>query len=152
VTIKNRKAGRKTLGKARKKARRTGKKAKAERRSASKTQLPKKSQPAPATAADASLPSKEPLREGAGIEISVERIEGEMVIGDLIVVFPRTRGVLQKHGLRLDAEQAGDIYMTLEAFAALQGVKTETLVQELREASKEPSPAQMPQLVTHPTT
>lgn len=151
MTSKNRKASKKTLGKARKKARGTGKKAKAQRSPLPKTQLPKKSQPAPATAADAPLPSKEPFREGAGIEISVKRIEGETVIGDLIVVFPRTRGVLQKHGLRLDAEQAGDIYMTLEAFAALQGVKTETLVEELREASKEPSPAQMPQLVTPPT-
>ena len=153
MASKNRKAGRKTPGKARKKARRTGKKAKAERRPAPKTQLPKKPPAAPATAADTPLPSKEPLREGAGIEISVDRIEGETVIGDLIVVFPRTRGVLQKHGLRLDVEHAGDIYMTLEAFAALQGVKTENLIQELAEASKEPPPAQqMPQLVTPPTT
>ena len=153
MTSKNRKAGRKTPGKAGKKARGTGKKAKAERRPAPKTQLPKKSQPAPATAADIPLPSKEPLQEGARIEISVDRIERETVIGDLIVVFPRTRGVLQKHGLRLDVEHAGDIYMTLDAFAALQGVKTENLIQELTEASKQPPPAQqMPQLVTPPTT
>jgi len=153
VTSKNRKAGRKTPGKARKKARGTGKKAKTQRSPAPKTQLPKKSQPAPATAADTPLPSKEPLREGAGIEISVDRIERETVIGDLIVVFPRTRNVLQKHGLRLDVEHAGDIYMTLDAFAALQGVKTENLIQELTEASKQPPPAQqMPQLVTPPTT
>jgi hypothetical protein len=152
VTSKNRKAGRKAPGKAQKKVRRAGKKAKAQRRLAPKTQLPKKSPAAPATAADTSLSPKAPAQEGAGLKISVDRIEGETVIGDLIVAFPRTRGVLQKHGLRLDVEQAGDIYMTLEAFAALQGVKTETLVQELRDASKEPSPTQVPQLVTPPTT
>ena len=152
MTIKNRKAGRKTLGKARKKARRTDKKTKAQRSPAPKTQLPRKPQEVAATTADTSLSAKVPSQEGAGIEISVDRIEGETVIGDLIVVFPRTRNVLQKHGLRLDAEQAGDIYMTLEAFAALQGVKKENLIQELRESAKEPSPTQMPQLVTPPTT
>ena len=84
----------------------------------------------------------ETVREGTGFKIVINRIEGETIIGDLIVVFPRTREVLKKHGLNLDAEEAGDIYMSLDAFAALQGLKTDVLVQELEIASKVPPPAQ----------
>jgi len=153
VTSKNRKIGRKNLGKTPKKARRPGKKAKAQRSSTTRTHGPKIPPTAQPTIAETTIASKEPAREGARFEISIDRIEGETVIGDMIVVFPRTRNVLQKHGLRLDVEHAGDIYMTLDAFAALQGVKTENLIQELTEVSKQPPPAQpMPQLVTPPTT
>lgn len=153
MTSKNRKAGRKTIGKASKKAWRPGKKAKAQRSSAARTHGPKKPPAAQPTIAETTIASKEPAREAARFEISIDKIEGETVIGDMIVVFPRTRNVLQKHGLRLDVEHAGDIYMTLYAFAALQGVNTENLIQELTEVSKEPPPTQqMPQLATPPTT
>lgn len=94
-----------------------------------------------------------PAPQGAGRRIFIDRIEGETVIGDLMVVFPRTRDVLRKHGLRLDVEHAGDIYMTLDAFAALQGVKTENLIEELNVAAREPPPGQqLPQLVASPTS
>jgi hypothetical protein len=78
--------------------------------------------------------------------ITVENIRGETVIGDLLVAFPRTRDVLVRNGLRLDAEDAGDIYITLDAFSALNGLKTEILVQDLVSIAKE-SP---PQQVAHP--
>ncbi len=92
-------------------------------------------------------------KEGTGFKIAIDRIDGDTIIGDLLVVFPRTREVLRKQGLRLDVEDAGDIYMTLEAFAALKGLKMETLVQELVQASKEApvQPPQLPALVTPPT-
>ena len=86
----------------------------------------------------------EAVREGTGFRIIVNRIQGETIIGDLIVVFPRTREVLKQHGLNLDVEEAGDIYMSLDAFAALQGLKTDVLVQELELASKTPPPLQPP--------
>ena len=86
----------------------------------------------------------ETVREGTGFKIIVNRIEGETIIGDLIVVFPRTREVLRKHGLNLDVEEAGDIYMSLDAFAALQGLNTDVLVQELEIASRVPPLAQPP--------
>ncbi len=86
----------------------------------------------------------ETVREGTGFKIIVNRIEGETIIGDLIVVFPRTREVLRQHGLNLDVEEAGDIYMSLDAFAALQGLKTDVLVEELEIASKVPPLSQPP--------
>ncbi len=70
--------------------------------------------------------------------ITIENIRGDTVIGDLLVAFPRTREVLVKKGLRLEAEDAGDIYMNLDAFSAMNGLKTESLVQELVETAKEP--------------
>jgi hypothetical protein len=91
----------------------------------------------------------EPARER--YVITVENIRGDTAIGDLLVTFPRTREVLVRNGLRLDAEDAGDIYMTLDAFSAMNGLKTEGLVLEIVEVAKEPLP-QPPtaQLVTAP--
>ncbi len=57
-----------------------------------------------------------------------------------MVVFPRTREVLKKYGLNLEVDEAGDIYMSLEAFAALRGLKTDLVIQELEAAAKEPPP------------
>jgi hypothetical protein len=74
--------------------------------------------------------------------ITVEDIRGDTAIGDLLVTFPRTRDVLVRKGLRLEAEDAGDIYMTLDAFSAMNGLKTEILVEELVEVAKEPLPQQ----------
>jgi hypothetical protein len=79
-------------------------------------------------------------REGTGFKVAVDRIEGETIIGDLIVVFPWTRETLFKHGLNLDVDEAGDIYMSLGAFAAIHGLKTESLVRELVEVSRQPPP------------
>ena len=154
MTSKNRKVARKVSSKASKNARKPARKKKAQRRGAQKTIKPKKPATVPAPVQETPAVSSEPANEGTGFKISIDRIDGDTTIGDLIVVFPRTRGVLQKHGLRLDVEDAGDIYMTLEAFAALQGVKAETLIQELEEASKEPlpqPPQPVPQLAAPPT-
>lgn len=154
MTSKNKKAGKKVSSKSSKKAKKLAKKKEAHRRTPQKTGKPKKPAAAPAPVQATPAVSSEPVKEGTGFKISIDRIDGDTVIGDLIVVFPRTRGVLQKHGLRLDVEDAGDIYMTLEAFAALQGAKTETLIQELEEASKEPPPQPpqpVPQLAAPPT-
>lgn len=73
-------------------------------------------------------------------EITVESIRGDTSIGDLLVTFPRTREVLVKKGLRLEAEDAGDIYMTLDAFSAMNGIEVVTLVREIVEVAKEPLP------------
>ena len=72
-------------------------------------------------------------------KVTVENIRGDTAIGDLLVAFPRTREVLVRKGLRLEAEDAGDIYMNLDAFSAMNGLKTETLVQELMETAKQPA-------------
>src|SRR2546427_9032515 len=83
--------------------------------------------------------------------ITVENIRGDTSIGDLLVTFPRTREVLVRNGLRLKAENAGDIYMTLDAFSALNGLKAESLVQDLVEIAKEPPIQQpVPQLAAPP--
>ncbi len=84
------------------------------------------------------LPVELPAREH--YRITIENIRGDTAIGDLLVAFPRTREVLVKKGLRLEAENAGDIYMNLDAFSAMNGLKTENLVQELVETAKEPAP------------
>ncbi len=78
-----------------------------------------------------------------GIELS--NISGETTIGDLIVVFPRTRHVLMKHGLRFDVEEAGYIYMTLNVFSALHGLGVRNLVDELIASSKEVPTPPLPQ-------
>ncbi len=83
------------------------------------------------------LPIEPPAREH--YRITIENIRGDTAIGDLLVAFPRTREVLVKKGLRLEAEDAGDIYMNLDAFSAMNGLKTESLVQELVETAKEPA-------------
>jgi hypothetical protein len=84
------------------------------------------------------LPVELPAREH--YRITIENIRGDTAIGDLLVAFPRTREVLAKKGLRLEAEDAGDIYMNLDAFSAMNGLKTENLVHELVETAKEPAP------------
>jgi hypothetical protein len=83
------------------------------------------------------MPAREPVR------ISVQNIRGETAIGDLLVAFPRTREVLVRNGLRLEAEDAGDIYMTLDAFSAMNGLKMESLVHDIVDIAKEP-PVQQP--------
>ena len=91
-----------------------------------------------------------PSRES--VKITVESIQGETAIGDLLVAFPHTREVLVRNGLRLEAEDAGDIYMTLDAFSALNGIKAEILVQDLIGIAKGPPPQQAgPQLASPPT-
>ena len=72
--------------------------------------------------------------------ITIGTIRGDTAIGDLLVAFPRTRDVLVRKGLRLEAEDAGDIYMTLDAFSAMNGLKTENLVLDIVEVAKEPLP------------
>ncbi|HZD11988.1 MAG TPA: hypothetical protein VE177_00510, partial [Candidatus Binatus sp.] len=79
----------------------------------------------PASLAIQPSPIKEPRVVS---KLAVERIEGETIIGDLIVVFPWTRETLLKHGLKLDVDEASDIYMSLGAFAAIQGLTTDTLI------------------------
>jgi hypothetical protein len=81
--------------------------------------------------------------------ITVENIRGDTAIGDLIVTFPRTREVLARKGLRLEAEYAGDIYMTLDVFSAMNGLETANLVQEIVEVAKEPI-APAPQIAPPP--
>ena len=90
-----------------------------------------------------------PVRERPRITIGT--IRGDTAIGDLLVTFPRTREVLAKVGLRLEAEDAGDIYMTLDAFSAMNGLKTEKLVLDIVEVAKELPPLpQVPQLAPTP--
>ncbi len=72
--------------------------------------------------------------------ITVESIRGDTAIGDLLVTFPRTRDVLVRKGLRLEAEDAGDIYMTLDAFSAMNGLEIVSLVQEIVEVARAPPP------------
>ena len=87
------------------------------------------------------------------VVVTVENIRGETAIGDLLVAFPRTREILVRNGLRLEAEDAGDIYMTLDAFSALNGLKAEMLVQDLIMIAKEPPPQPvLPQLLAPPST
>lgn len=85
--------------------------------------------------------------------VTIETIRGDTAIGDLLVAFPRTRDVLVRKGLRLEAEDAGDIYMTLDAFSAMNGLKTESLVLDIVEVAKEPLPQPpVSQLVVAPAT
>ena len=86
------------------------------------------------------------LTERRVFSIEINSISGETTIGDLIVAFPRTRDILMKHGLRFDVEEAGYLYMTLNVFSAIHGVASSSLIQELHTASKEVSPASIPQL------
>jgi hypothetical protein len=94
----------------------------------------------------ADLSAISPPREHV-FTIQIGSISGETTIGDLIVAFPRTRAVLMKHGLRFDVEEAGYLYMTLNVFSAIHGLTTNSLVQELHTASKEPPPPPTPQQV-----
>ena len=94
------------------------------------------------------LSNQPPARERS--RIIVENIRGDTSIGDLLVTFPRIRDLLVRKGLRLEAEDAGDIYMTLDAFSAMNGLRAESLVEELVEAAKEPPPQPVTQLVAPP--
>lgn len=100
---------------------------------------------------EAQLPNK-PVSHPGG-RILVEKVDGETVVGDLIVAFPWTREVLKKYGLRLEVEEAGDIYMSIDAFAALRNLEPASLVHELIESSKQPPqlPQPPPPLVAAPT-
>jgi hypothetical protein len=88
----------------------------------------------------------------ASVRLTVENIRGETAIGDLLVAFPRTREILVRNGLRLEAEDAGDIYMTLDAFSALNGLKAQTLVQDLISVAKEPPPQHIVPQLAAPAT
>lgn len=146
---RSRKSGKKTLKRGREKARKPTKQVKTNRRP-SRAFEPR--QTSSQRSVSQQVSPRPGSREGTGFKIVVDQIDGETVIGDLLVVFPRTRGVFQKYGLRLDVEDAGDIYMTLDAFAAMQGIKTETLIRDLTEASREPPPqAPVPTLVASTT-
>jgi len=122
------------------KAKKKAKKAKPAKLSRS-TKAPKRvetrHQATPAPLVLHSLPVEPPAREH--YRMTIENIRGDTDIGDLLVAFPRTREVLVRKGLRLEAEDAGDIYMNLDAFSAMNGLKTESLVQELVEIAKEPA-------------
>ncbi len=150
LTRKNRKTHRGASGKKAKKTKRPAKKEKARQSRTPRPALPKKTPVAPITVSQSPTVQIAPAKEGAGFKITLHRIDPETIIGDIIVVFPMTREVLRKHGLRLDVEHAGDIYMTLQAFAALQGLKTGNLIEELKEASKEPPPSVPPLAVPAP--
>jgi hypothetical protein len=83
--------------------------------------------------------------------VTIERIRGDTAIGDLLVTFPRTREVLVRKGLRLEAEDAGDIYMTLDAFSAMNGLEIVSLVQEIVEVARAPPPQPpAPQIIASP--
>ena len=154
MTSKNKKARKKPSGRHAKKTKRVAKRERAQRRAVKKASKPKKPAAVSPPLMETPTVEADPAKEGTGFKILLDRIDGDTIIGDLMVVFPRTREVLRKHGLRLDVEEAGDIYMTLDAFAALQGVNAETLIRELVEASKEPpppAPQPVPQLVASPT-
>jgi hypothetical protein len=141
---------------ARGRARKAGKKPKPAKHVRTRRPLKKAKAEAKSTTVDTSKISQEPFRvEPPARErrsITVENIRGDTVVGDLLVTFPRTREVLVTNGLKLEAEDAGDIYMTLDAFSAMNGLKTERLVEELVEAAKESSPQQsVAQLVAPPS-
>jgi len=102
-----------------------------------KTETKKPVTPVPQTARTPII-AEPPVRER--YVITVENIRGETAIGDLLVTFPRTRDVLVRKGLRLEAEDAGDIYMTLDAFSAMNGLEIVSLVQEIVQVAREPPP------------
>ena len=98
-----------------------------------KTDVKLKMSPVPSTP-----PVYDVRKDSSVFSIEPGNISGETTIGDLIVVFPKTRHVLMKHGLRFDVEEAGYIYMTLNVFSALHGLGLSNLLQELVTTSKEP--------------
>ena len=154
MTSKNKKVRKKPSGRDAKKTKGVAKGERAQRHAVKKASKSKKPAAVSPPLMETPTVEADPAKEGTGFKIFLDRIDGDTIIGDLMVVFPRTREVLRKHGLRLDVEEAGDIYMTLDAFAALQGVNTETLIRELVEASKElppPAPQPVPQLAAPPT-
>ncbi len=122
------------------KAKKAGKKGKlakpAKSRTTRKVAGTKKSSPVESRVVGNQPPKELLVRER--YVITVESIRGETPIGDLLVTFPRTREVLVRKGLKLEAEYAGDIYMTLDAFSAMNGLEVVNLVQEIVEVAKEP--------------
>ncbi len=94
------------------------------------------------------LPVEPSVKEN--YKVTIDNIRGDTAIGDLLVAFPRTREVFVKKGLRLEAEDAGDIYMNLDAFSAMNGLETEGLVRELVETAKEPPFQQVPPQLAAP--
>jgi hypothetical protein len=84
--------------------------------------------------------------------VTLENIHGDTLIGDLLVAFPWTRDVLAKKGLRLEAEEAGDIYMSLEAFSAMNGLTVQTLVEDVTIVAREPPQQPASPLVAAPAT
>ena len=86
-------------------------------------------------------------------KVTIENIRGDTAIGDLLVAFPRIREVLVGKGLKLEAEEAGDIYMTLDAFSAMNGLRTDSLVEEVVNVAKiAPPQPPFPQLAAPPLT
>ena len=123
----------------------------AKTRSVTKKIEPKKPLASPVQVIRSPTSLEPPVMERSRITIGT--IRGDTAIGDLLVTFPRTRDVLVRMGLRLEAEDAGDIYMTLDAFSAMKGLKTEKLVLDIVEVAKEPLPQpQVPQLASSPAT
>lgn len=87
------------------------------------------------------------------VVVTLETIRGETAIGDLLVAFPWTREILVKKGLRLEAEDAGDIYMSLEAFSMMNGLNTEGLVEDVVMVARDPPSAQpVPSMLAPPVT
>lgn len=118
-------------------------------RNAPKKVEPKKPPASPIQVIRSPTSLEPPIMERS--RITIGSIRGDTAIGDLLVTFPRTRDVLVRMGLRLEAEDAGDIYMTLDAFSAMKGLKTEKLVLDIVEVAKEPLPQpQVPQLASSP--
>jgi hypothetical protein len=130
---KSRKASKKTHPKTRKMPRKEKPVVRSSRPAKSAAPVPR-AQPKPPVPISQALE----MTERPSFKINIDRIHGGTVLGDLMVVFPRTREVLKKYGLNLEVEEAGDIYMSLEAFTALKGLKTESVIEELEAASKAP--------------
>ncbi len=137
---------RKAVGKTKKPAKREK-----SRSGVARAAKPKQARPAVTGRPEPPAQQSDIAKFDGSFRISIGKIEGGTVLGDLMVVFPRTREVLKKYGLNLDVEEAGDIYMSLEAFSALKGLKMEALMQELEIASKElPPQAPVPAIVVTP--
>lgn len=98
---------------------------------------------------------QEPIRPEPHVReqyiVTVENIRGETAIGDLLVTFPHTRDVLVKKGLKLEAEDAGDIYMTLDAFSAMNGLQVVSLVEEIVQVARDPPHLPLTQIIVAPT-
>lgn len=109
----------------------------------------KKPNPLPPQVVREPIKAEPPARER--YVMTLESIRGDTAIGDLLVTFPRTRDVLVRKGLRLEAEDAGDIYMTLDAFSAMNGLQIISLLREIVEVAREPPPQPpVPQVLATP--
>ncbi len=81
----------------------------------------------------------------------MENIRGEDEVGELIVNFPANRDVLVKKGMKLEAEDAGEIYMTLDAFSAMNGLQVVSLVEEIVQVARDPPHLPLTQIIVAPT-